>query len=142
MAARWGELGGGDLQLHFPTDVAVATDGSAWVVDAFNFRLAHFAADGRWLGAVGAPGEAGSGFLRPKGIAAGPGGELYVSDAQRDVVLVLGADGEFRFAAGAPGTGPGGLSHPAGLSATRDHLAVADSMNRRIQVFQILGERP
>jgi hypothetical protein len=142
VAARWGERGAGDGQLHFPTDVAVGADGTAWVVDAFNFRVAHLASDGRWLGAFGAPGEEAGGFLRPKGIAAGPGGDLYVTDAQRDLVLVYGSDGAFQLAVGSPGAAPGQLSHPAGLAATRDRLAVADSLNRRIQIFEVLGERP
>lgn len=142
VAARWGELGAGAGQLHFPTDVAVAPDGSVFVVDSFNFRVAHLDADGRWLGAFGAAGDGPDAFSRPKGIAAGPGGALYVTDAERDEVLVFGPDGAFRFAAGGTGAAPGQLSHPAGLAATDDRLAVADSLNRRIQVYEILGERP
>jgi glucose/arabinose dehydrogenase len=142
VAARWGAQGSGDGQLHFPSDVALGPDGSVFVVDTFNFRVAHLAADGRWLGAFGAPGEAEGGFARPKGIAAGPDGTLWISDADRDLVLAFDAAGAFQLAVGSPGPAPGAFSHPAGLAATRDRLAVADSLNRRIQVFEILGERP
>lgn len=142
VAARWGALGDGEGQLHFPADVAVAPDGTVLVVDTFNFRVARLTADGRWLGAFGAPGEEAGGFQRPKGIAAGPDGTIWVSDAGRDTLLAFDAAGAFELAVGAPGAAPGALSHPAGLAATRDRLAVADSLNRRVQVYELLGARP
>jgi hypothetical protein len=36
-----------------PTSFAVAADGSVWVLDAYKERVAHFAADGAYLGSVG-----------------------------------------------------------------------------------------
>jgi DNA-binding beta-propeller fold protein YncE len=142
VAARWGERGDGPGQLHFPSDVAVGPDGSILVVDTFNCRVVRLDAGGRWLDAFGGPDDASGGLARPKGIAAGSDGTRWVSDAERDLVLVFDATGTFRYAVGAPGAAPGAFSNPAGLAVTHDRLAVADSLNRRIQVFELLGERP
>lgn len=140
--ARWGSLGDGDGQLHFPSAIARARDGSFLVVDALNFRVARFAPDGAWLGAFGFAGEAGGALARPKGIAVDEDGRLYVSDAHRDVVLVFGADGSFDVALGGAGGARGHLTLPAGVAVASGKLYVADSHNHRVQAFEILGGRP
>lgn len=140
--ARWGSLGEGDGELHFPSSVARARDGSFLVVDALNFRVARFAQDGAWRGAFGFAGEDGAAFARPKGIAVDEDGRLYVADAQRDAVLVFAADGTFDVALGASGTDRGRLSLPSGVAVGGGRLYVADSHNHRVQVFEILGGHP
>lgn len=138
--ARLGARGEGEGEFHFPTAIAAAPDGSVLVVDALNFRIVRLSGDGRWLGAFGAPGGDGSGFARPKGVATDASGRVYVTDAQRDAVLVFGADGAFQYAAGATGTDPGRFALPAGVAVSGDRLYVADSHNRRVQVFQLVGD--
>jgi sugar lactone lactonase YvrE len=140
--ARFGTLGEGDGQLHFPSAITRALDGSLLVVDALNFRIARLSADGAWLGAFGAPGEVRAGLSRPKGIAVDEEGRVYVSDAQRDVVLVFSREGAFEVELGASGSEPGALVMPAGLAVAGRRLYVADSQNQRVQVFEILGGRP
>ncbi len=139
VAERWGRHGAGEGELNFPTAVAAAPDGTVLVVDALNFRIVRLAADGRTAGTFGAPGDEGAGFARPKGVATDGDGRVYVSDAQRDLVLVFDAAGRFEYAAGAPGSSPGHVQHPAGLAVANGRLFVADSHNRRVLVFQILG---
>jgi DNA-binding beta-propeller fold protein YncE len=139
LVARIGERGDEAGQLNYPTAVSLAPDGSLLVVDALNFRVARFSADGAWLGAFGAPGDGGGAFTRPKCVTADAGGRIYVTDAQRDVVLVFRADGTFEYAIGAPGGEPGRFTGPAGVVVAGDRLHVADSYNRRVQVFEILG---
>jgi DNA-binding beta-propeller fold protein YncE len=140
--ARWGTEGEGDGEFHFPTAVARAPDGMVLVVDALNFRVARLSAEGAWLGAFGVPGETEGSFARPKAVAADARGRVYVSDAQRDAVLVFRADGAFEFAVGTSGSAPGYFALPAGLAVSGGRLVVADSMNRRIQVFELLGDPP
>ena len=137
--ARIGERGEAAGQLNYPTAVSIAPDGSLLVVDALNFRVVRFSADGAWLGAFGVPGDAEGAFTRPKCVTADAGGRIYVTDAQRDVVLVFLGDGTFEYAIGAPGGEPGRFTAPAGVAVTGDRLHVADSYNRRVQVFEILG---
>lgn len=140
--ARWGSHGDGDGQFNFPTALTVAADGSFLVVDALNFRIVHLAPDGSWLGAFGVRGDTGAAFARPKGVATDAAGRVYVSDAQRDLVLAFGAGGAFDYAAGASGTAPGHFTLPSGIALRGGRLYVADSLNRRVQVFEMLGETP
>ncbi|HSN13290.1 MAG TPA: 6-bladed beta-propeller [Anaeromyxobacteraceae bacterium] len=137
--ARVGERGDGEGRFNYPSGVSRAPSGELLVVDALNFRVVRLAADGRWLGAFGAPGDEGGALARPKAAVADAAGTVYVSDAQRDQVLVFGPDGAFSYAIGETGTGPGRLAHPAGLALQSGRLAVADSQNQRVQIFEILG---
>lgn len=140
--ARVGEQGEGEGHFHFPSAVAVAPDGTVLVVDALNFRIVRLAGDGRWLGAFGEAGEDGDGLARPKALAVDRDGTVLVSDAQRDAVLAFAPDGAFLWSAEATGETAGRFAHPAGLSLHAGRLAVADSHNHRIQVFDVLGGRP
>lgn len=137
--ARWGGEGSGDGQLRFPSGLAVTEDGTTLVVDALNFRVARFAADGGWGGAFGERGDAGGALARPKAVAVDTRGRIYVSDAQRDLVLVYAPDGAFEYAIGESGSAPGQLALPAGIAVGGGRLHVADSHNRRVQVFKLLG---
>ncbi len=138
-ASAWGEAGEG-APLHYPVALAAAGDGSVLLVDAMNFRVVRLAGDGRWLGAFTVPGEQG-GLRRPKGVAVDAAGRVYVSDAERDQVLRFSPAGAFEAALGAGGGQPGWFGAPAGLAVADGRLLVADSQNRRIQVFEILGDR-
>jgi DNA-binding beta-propeller fold protein YncE len=138
--ARVGARGGGAGEFSFPSDVAAAPDGTLYVVDALNFRVVRLAADGGWLGAFGAPGERGAGLARPKGVDVDAAGRVYVTDAQRDVALVFRPDGSLEYLLGEPGAEPGQLAHPAGISTRGGRLVVADSVNRRAEIFELLGE--
>jgi DNA-binding beta-propeller fold protein YncE len=140
--ARWGSQGASDGQFAFPSSIAVAQPGSLVITDALNFRIARIGTDGAWISSFGTPGEEGAGFARPKGIATDDEGRIYVSDAQRDTVLVFSGDGHYEYSIGEPGEGPGQLALPSGLTVARNRLYVADSQNRRIQVFELLGGRP
>lgn len=138
--ARWGSLGDGAGQLHFPTGVARAPDGTVLVVDAMNFRIVRLSAAGEWLAAFGTSGEEGAALASPKAVATDPSGRVFVTDARRDVVLVFGATGELDYTIGETGSAPGHLAHPAGVAVVGRRVLVADSMNRRVQVFEILGD--
>lgn len=138
--ARVGGRGGGTGQFHFPTAVARAPDGTLLVVDSLNFRVVRLASNGSWMGAFGGPGDTAGGLARPKAVAVGADATIFVSDAQRDVVLAFSSEGSFLYELGASGAEPGHLAHPAGIDRRDDRLAVADSQNRRIQVFEILKE--
>jgi DNA-binding beta-propeller fold protein YncE len=137
---RFGSRGDGDGELNYPTAVAVAPDGTLVVVDALNFRIVRFSAEGQFLGAFGEAGDADGAFARPKAIAVDAHGRMYVTDAERDVVAVFDAAGRFEYALGASGSGAGELLLPAGVAVTGQHLFVADSHNRRIEIFELLGD--
>jgi len=138
--ARW-TGGEGDDRLGAPAGVAVAPGGDLLVVDALSARLTRLSPEGRVVGAVGDL-EGDGALARPKGVAVDEAGRTYVSDAGRDAVLVFGIDGVLEYTLGAPGDSPGRFAHPAGLAVRAGRLAVADSYNARIQVFELLGDRP
>ncbi len=138
--ATIGDRGEEAGQLNFPTAVALAADGTLLVVDALNFRISRYASGGAFVAAFGEPGDEGGALARPKAVAAGRDGRVYVSDVQRDVVLVFSPAGEYLFAIGASGDGPGQFLMPAGLTLSGRRLFVADSYNRRIQAFDLLGD--
>jgi DNA-binding beta-propeller fold protein YncE len=140
--ARLGGRGDGPGQLHYPTALALAGGGELLVVDALNFRIARFGPDGEWRGSFGEAGGSGGSFDRPKAIATDDAGRIYVTDAQRDAVLVYGPDGRFEIALGATGSEPGSLTMPAGVALAAGRFALADSLNRRVQVFELIGEAP
>lgn len=139
--ARWGALGEGDGDFHFPTAVARAPDGGFLVVDALNFRVVRLSRDGRFEGAFGTRGDTGAAFARPKAVAVDDDGRVYVTDAQRDLVLVFRPGGELEYTVGDTGAAPGRFTLPAGVAVEGGRLLVADSQNHRIQTFQILGGR-
>jgi len=133
-ALRLGSRGEGAGQLQFPTAVAASPDGTLLVVDALNFRVARFAADGQPLAPL-----AGRSASRPKCVAADPAGRIWVSDDGSDQILRFGADGQADLAIARSGSGPGELLAPAGLALSGGLLFVADSLNRRVAVFEVLG---
>ncbi len=137
---RFGGLGRSDGQLHFPTAIHADASGALLVVDALNFRIARFTPDGEWLGSFGERGDEGGAVSRPKCVTTDRRGRVYVSDAQRDLVLVFARDGTFEYAIGGSGTDPGWFSMPAGVAIAGGTLLVADSQNRRIAVFDLLGD--
>jgi DNA-binding beta-propeller fold protein YncE len=136
--ARWSGDGAADT-FGLPSDVAAGPDGTAWVVDALNSRVVHVARDGRWLGILGQPPTAEGGLVRPKGIHVDGSGLIFVTDAERDQLLVYGRDGTLQFIVGAPGDDPGSFAHPAGVGGAGNRILVANSLNRRIQVFELIG---
>ena len=138
--SRFGERGEEAGGLNFPVAVAVEPDGSVLVVDSLNFRVARFAADGTFRSALGGEPDGPGGLPRPKGVAAAGDGRVFVSDAERDAVLVFQADGALDFVLGASGNGPADLAMPAGLSLANGLLYAADAMNRRVQVFELVGD--
>lgn len=90
----------------------------------------------------GALGDREGDTPRVKGIAVDSNG-MWVSDAHLDQVALFDGAGRLLAAIGRRGQQPGEFSFPAGL-ATSGHgrLAVADSLNSRVQVFRIVQEAP
>ncbi len=124
---------------NYPTHIALAA-GRLYVNDTMNFRIESFDLDGRYLGGFGEPGD-GSGYIaQSKGVGVDSEGHVYVVDALFDRVQIFDPDGgRFLLAFGGQGSDAGAMWLPAGLAVARDRIYVADSFNRRIQVFEFLG---
>lgn len=137
---RFGRRGEAAGELNFPTAIAAEAAGTLLVVDALNFRLSRYSADGAFLASFGGPGEEPWAFERPKSVAVGAAGSVYVTDAQKGTVMVFSSRGAFEFAVGHPGSGPGELELPAGVAVGGGRLYVADSLDQRVEVYDLVGD--
>ncbi len=124
---------------NFPTHLALA-NGRLYVNDTMNFRVQIFDLDGKYLGAFGEPGDGSGYFAQAKGIGIDSEGHVYVVDTLFDRVQIFDPDtGQLLLAFGGQGSDVGEMWLPSGLAIADDRIYVADSYNRRIQVFAFLG---
>lgn len=136
-----GELGEG---FNFPVDAAPAPDGTLLVADALNAAVQRLDLEGSPPSFVaGGPGEGGGALIRPKGLALDRWGRLHVVDAGMQHIQVYDpASGALLGRYGRPGSGDGELLLPSGICISGDLVYVADTLNRRVQVFALLGGGP
>jgi uncharacterized protein (TIGR03663 family) len=145
----FGQGGTGDGQFNGPRGIALAPDGSIYVVDSGNNRIQHFSAEGQWLSSWGTfasvdQGEAPGGtFNQPFGIAVGPDGSVYVADTWNYRIQKFTADGKFVTMWGVSGQAetPDAFWGPRGLAIdSAGHVYVSDTGNKRIAVFDANGQ--
>ncbi|HVT83232.1 MAG TPA: 6-bladed beta-propeller [Phycisphaerae bacterium] len=139
LLSRLGQRGEGPGQFNFPTYLAVDPAGLLYVSDSLNFRIQQFDADLKFVRQIGKKGDYPGYFAQPKGVATDSRGHLYVVDAQFENIQLYNKDGQVLMDFGQEGRGPGEFWLPNGLCIDRvgdsDRIFVADSYNRRIQVF-------
>jgi DNA-binding beta-propeller fold protein YncE len=136
-----GKRGAGPGEFNFPESVAVAKDGSLYVVDTMNFRYQVFDRDGKFVAAHGALGQVPGTFARPKSIALDGEGHVYVSDAAFSNVQVFDAEGQLLIWIGGGGSAPGAFSLAEGVFVdSSDRVFIVDQQNRRVQRFRYLRE--
>jgi DNA-binding beta-propeller fold protein YncE len=156
--AAWGrqstiETEGGVVQgFNEPWDVAVG-GADVYVADTWNHRVQRLDAEGKLVDAWGlfgqyGPGDAGGqgALYGPRGIVLGPDGRVYVADTGNKRVQVFDPDGQFAFQWGGGGVLEGYLDEPVGLAVgpngappSAASIYVADTWNRRVQVFDADG---
>ncbi|HEY5269487.1 MAG TPA: SMP-30/gluconolactonase/LRE family protein, partial [Anaerolineales bacterium] len=140
-----GTAGSEPKQFQSPRAVAVAADGSLYVVDSMNDRIQHLSQDGEVLQVWGTHADVSQGsapggtFNEPWGIAVAPDGSVFVADTWNYRIQKFTADGTFvtmwGFFGGASDSseafyGPRGLAVDA-----QGRVYVADTGNKRIIVF-------
>ncbi len=136
----FGEAGSEPGQFNYPTNIARSSDGRLYVTDTMNFRVQIFDAEGRHLSEFGHLGDGSGDFDKPKGIAVDSGGHIYVVEGLNDVVQVFDDTGRLLLVFGKSGTRAGELYLPSGIAITSDVIYVADSANRRVAIFEYLGD--
>ncbi len=131
-----------------PHSVAVAPDGTIYVVDTWNFLIRAFTPELEPITSWGQPDMRGfdvttnptDGFWGPRDIAVDSVGRVYVADTGNKRIRVYTADGVFLRDIGSGGSGDGQLNEPVGLAISPDgRLFVADTWNQRVAVFTLDG---
>ena len=131
---------GREGEFHSPYAVAYDEEGYLYVSDYLNFRIQVFDPAGDLELVFGQIGDRPGDLNRPRGLAVDAGaGVIFEVDGAFQVVQMFNLDGEILMWFGDPGTGPGGFDLPSGIALRGDLLAVADTLNSRVQVFRFLG---
>jgi DNA-binding beta-propeller fold protein YncE len=132
-----------DDMLSAPTNVAVDSQGSVYVVDTFNCRVQVFDSDGTFLRSLGSQGAEPGNFVRPKGIAIDSQGHVYVADSAFNNFQILTPEGAPLMFVGAAGNGPGQFLLPAGMFIdAQDRVYVTEQRldGGRLQIFQYIAD--
>jgi sugar lactone lactonase YvrE len=140
----WGSHGSSNGLFNTPLGIAVDATGNVYVSDADspNERIQKFDSNGVFLTTWGSEGTADGEFDHPNGIAVDASGCVYVVDNHNHRVQVFGSNGTFLAKWGrnggdsTNGSGDGEFDFPRGMALDGSgNVYVADSFNRRIQVF-------
>lgn len=131
-------------QFQHPHDLAVASDGSLYIVDTDNHRIQHLDTQGNVLQTWGTFGDITTGsapegtFNQPWGIAVGLDGSVYVADTWNHRIQKFTPDGKFIKMWGYFGQGenPNALWGPRDvLVDNKGRVIITDTGNKRIVVF-------
>jgi uncharacterized protein (TIGR03663 family) len=149
----FGTNGSANGQFNAPHGIAVAPDGTLYVVDTNNNRIQHFSADGQFLNALGRPGDITAGTAplgalnQPWDVAVSPDGQfVYVADTWNHRIQKFTASGTPVTMWGTPlydptTTDPLVLWGPRGIAVDgQGRVFVSDTGNKRIQVYDADGK--
>ena len=125
---------------HTPYAVAFDEEDYLYVSDYLNFRIQVFDPAGDLELVFGQVGDRPGDLNRPRGLAVdAKAGVIFEVDGAFQLVQMFNLDGEILMWFGGPGTGRGEFDLPSGIARRGDLLAVADTLNSRVQVFRFLG---
>lgn len=81
---------------NYPTNLALAGDGSFYVSDGYgNARIHHFTSAGEHLHSWGDPGTKPAQFAVPHDLRIHENGDVWVADRENDRIQIFSPDGEF-----------------------------------------------
>jgi DNA-binding beta-propeller fold protein YncE len=151
-----GSQGKGIDQFQGVRGVAIAKDGTIYVVDQYNNRLSAYDRNGnrKWIISLGNPGNqtnvrasiavtasiAPAAMQIPAGITIDGAGRLVIADPFGfDLAVLDSKNGKLIAKYGTPGTVDGQFVYPTSVAydPTHDWFAVADSQNRRVQIIRL-----
>lgn len=127
---------GGDsrVRLRMPLGIAIDSKDRIWVADGAGQHVLAFDADWNLRGVLGKPGE----MENPTSVAVDVArNRLYVADSKKHSVLVYDTEsGLYVTRFGGRGSGKGQLNFPTNVALDGSgRIYVADTLNRRIQIF-------
>lgn len=136
---QWDSAAG--IRFSEPWGIAVDGMGNVYMADTWNNRIVKTDAEGNVLTTWYAndPSD-GRSFYGPRAIAVSSENIVYVCDTGYKRIMVYDENGNFLRKFGVSGMGMGELDEPVGIALLDDdHLAVADTWNQRVQVFDVSG---
>lgn len=139
---RIGKRGTGPGEFNLPRDIAVAKDGSLYVVDGGNFRVQHLTAEGAFISEFGSIGRMGGQFSRPKELAVDKEGNIYVVDTAFGNFQIFNPEGQLLLAVGSRSekNGPARYMLPAGIAIDSDgRVYMVDQFFQKVDVFRPAG---
>lgn len=135
-----GTRGSEDGQFNFPTQIAIDSEGTIYVVDTGNFRVQVLSPQREFMvleKKFGTAGTAYGQFGRPKGIALDKEGNIYVTDALLHGVSIFNKEARLLLAWGKRGWKLGLMELPAGIHVDEEgFIYVVSQGNARVDIFQ------
>lgn len=126
--------------LRAPQCVAVDAHDNIYVTDSEAGKIFVFDAGGKFQRAIGSLRGGEGYFKRPTGIAVDSAADrIYVTDTLRDQVFIMDMKGSVLQKFGGNGADPGQFNFPTELLLFGQNLAVVDTLNFRVQVFDRAG---
>ncbi|MAG34710.1 MAG: hypothetical protein CL878_00450 [Dehalococcoidia bacterium] len=135
-----GQIGvGGQLdgQLNEPIGLTVTPAGDIYVADTHNGRIQRFDKEGNFVLHWSVLGWSNQVRNEPY-LANDPEGNIYVADSASQRVLKFDPDGKLLAVGTAPVAGGQGLNLPSGIAVWGSRLYVADTLNGRVRIFNLL----
>lgn len=121
-----------NFHYNYPTGVAVASDGSIYIVEERGHRLVKLNSSGVPQWSIGTPGvdnDTNDTFCFPNGVAVGPSGRVYVADNCNNRIQIFTAGGAYYNTIS-------GLDYPEGVAIGSDErIYVANSGSNEIRVY-------
>lgn len=135
----FGKRGWAAGEFNYPTTLAIRGN-SLFVNDTMNYRIQRLTLDGSPVTSFGEIGDSSGQFALSKGIGMDAQGHVYVADALSNYIQIFDEDGRFLLSFGGMGTAVGQFRLPAGVFVDGSKIFVADTENRRVQVFEYVGD--
>jgi hypothetical protein len=152
---KWGEDGSGNGQFSIPAGTVVDSTGRVYVSDGWNNNIQKFVLANHCPGGSievapgvclvkkwGESGSANGKFNFSSGITADNSGRIYVADNRNHRIQMFHGVGTFIRAWGTPGSGNGQFNGPWDVAVDSRDVYVSDSLNKRIQKFQLANPCP
>ncbi|HHL39321.1 MAG TPA: 6-bladed beta-propeller [Deltaproteobacteria bacterium] len=125
-----------DDPMKHPSDVAVAADGTVYVLDGVNNRVLLFSPEGRLLSSFGRGGGDPGEFNFPLGLCLDGRGRVYVADSGNHRVQVFTAGGEYLYHIDMDGEMPADPTDTA-VDDRRGLLYIVDNDNHRLLTYDL-----